>query len=179
MEYAPSPEETSSTPKVLTREQAVQAAAILFEINTRRTELLDMLARAGVPNDESHVEVIEAAVEEWYGFVHAAIVYGLMNQAPNAVMAEYLRTTRQLLQQVAGYDEQRIERFIDETFSGYIRLMAQNRQKESPVLFYKRVLGTDTITELPAERVAFLSGMMAITMCTVLDKMNSYIFEAE
>ena len=57
--------------------------------------------------------------------------------------------------------------------------MAQNKQKLCPALFYQRLLGTESLESLPAERVAFLSGMMAITMCAVLDKFAQYDFAAE
>ena len=174
-------EETQATPcpKKLSKEEAVQAAVILFELNTKREELLDLLERAGIPCDDAHAALRETAIEQWYGFVHAAIVYALMNQAPNAIVAEYLRSTRILLQTIAGYSEDHLEQFIDTTFSGYVRLMAQDKQKESPVLFYKQVLGGNPVEELPVERVAFLSGMMAITMCAILDKLEKYTFDVE
>lgn len=35
--------------KILSPEQAVQAACILFELNTREQDLLEMAQRAGVP----------------------------------------------------------------------------------------------------------------------------------
>ena len=113
------------------------------------------------------------------GFVHAAVVYGLMAQASNQVMAEYLRSTRTLLSQMAGYTPEQIESFIDDTFSSYIRLMAQNQQKQCPSLFYQRLVGEGALETLPKERVAFLSGMMAITMCAILDKLGQYEFGVE
>ena len=156
--------------KILSPEQAVQAACILFELNTREQDLLEMAQRAGVPcgDDASR----RALTREWYGFVHAAVVYGLMAQASNQVMAEYLRSTRTLLSQMAGYTPEQIESFIDDTFSSYIRLMAQNQQKQCPSLFYQRLVGEGALETLPKERVAFLSGMMAITMCAILDKLG-------
>lgn len=120
-----------------------------------------------------------ALTREWYGFVHAAVVYGLMAQASNQVMAEYLRSTRTLLSQMAGYTPEQIESFIDDTFSSYIRLMAQNQQKQCPSLFYQRLVGEGALETLPKERVAFLSGMMAITMCAILDKLGQYEFGVE
>ena len=160
-----------------TPEQAVQAACILFELNTREQDLLEMAQRAGVPcgDDASR----RALTREWYGFVHAAVVYGLMAQASNQVMAEYLRSTRTLLSQMAGYTPEQIESFIDDTFSSYIRLMAQNQQKQCPSLFYQRLVGEGALETLPKERVAFLSGMMAITMCAILDKLGQYEFGVE
>lgn len=95
-----------------------------------------------------------------------------MAQASNQVMAEYLRSTRTLLSQMAGYTPEQIESFIDDTFSSYIRLMAQNQQKQCPSLFYQRLVGEGALETLPKERVAFLSGMMAITMCAILDKLG-------
>lgn len=166
-----------SEKKTLSPEQAVQAACFLFELNTREQDILEMADRAGIPHGDALAR--KALLREWFGFVHAAVVYGLMAQAPNMVMAEYLRSTRALLGQTAGYSPEEIESFVDETFSGYIRLMAQNKQKLCPALFYQRLLGTDSLESLPAERVAFLSGMMAITMCAVLDKFGQYDFAAE
>ena len=163
--------------KILSPEQAVQAACILFELNTREQDLLEMAQRAGFPcgDDASR----RALTREWYGFVHAAVVYGLMAQASNQVMAEYLRSTRTLLSQMAGYTPEQIESFIDDTFSSYIRLMAQNQQKQCPSLFYQRLVGEGALETLPKERVAFLSGMMAITMCAILDKLGQYEFGVE
>ena len=135
-----------------------------------------MAQRAGVPcGDDASCR---ALTREWYGFVHAAVVYGLMAQASNQVMAEYLRSTRTLLSQMAGYTPEQIESFIDDTFSSYIRLMAQNQQKQCPHCFTSgwSAKGLET---LPKERVAFLSGMMAITMCAILDKLGQYEFGVE
>ncbi|MFQ8735532.1 MAG: hypothetical protein ACLSAH_05340 [Bilophila wadsworthia] len=118
--------------KILSPEQAVQAACILFELNTREQDLLEMAQRAVFLWRR---RLRRALTREWYGFVHAAVVYGLMAQASNQVMAEYLRSTRTLLSQMAGYTPEQIESFIDDTFSSYIRLMAQNQQKQCPSLF--------------------------------------------
>ncbi len=163
--------------RLLTPEEAVRAACILFELNTGEQDLLDMAGRAGIPCAEEAER--KALVREWYGFVHASVVYGLMAQASNQVMAEYLRCTRTLLAQTAGYTPEQIESFIDETFSGYIRLMAQNQQKECPALFFRRLVGEGSLEKLPKERVAFLSGMMAITICAILDKLGQYEFLVE
>lgn len=169
----------ATTPrKRLTPEQGVQAACFLFELNTREQDLTEMAQRAGIRCDADS-DTRERVIEEWYGFVHAAVVYGLQNCASNGIMAEYLRSTRVLLAQVARYDAERIETFIDQTFAGYIGLMARNEQKQCPALFYKRVLDISDLTELPKERVAFLSGMMAITMCAILDKLGAYDFADE
>ena len=165
-------ESENKTPRILSHEEAVQACCFLFELNTRQEDIVEMVQRAGIPLDTSSDEIRDRVFEEWYGFVHAAVVYALMANAPNEVMAEYLRSTRQLLANVAGYSQDRIESFIDNTFSGYLRLMAQNRQKQCPQRFFQRVLGETDITALPPERVAFLSGMMAITMCAILDKLE-------
>lgn len=163
--------------KMLTPEQAVRAACILFELNTGEKDLLEMARRAGIPCEDELDR--KALAREWYGFVHASIVYGLMAQASNQIMAEYLRSTRALLARLGGYTPEQIESFIDDTFSGYIRLMAQNQQKQCPSLFFQRLLGEGSLEKLPKERVAFLSGMMAITICAILDKLSQYEFLVE
>ena len=48
-----------------------------------------------------------------------------------------------------------------------------------PSLFYQRLVGEGALETLPKERVAFLSGMMAITMCAILDKLGQYEFGVE
>ena len=85
-----------SEKKTLHPEQAVQAACFLFELNTREGDILEMADRAGIPHADAPAR--KTLTREWYGFVHAAVVYGLMAQAPNLVMAEYLRSTRALLE---------------------------------------------------------------------------------
>ena len=79
---------------------------------------------------------------------------------------------------VASYTAE-LAKIIDDTFSSYIRLMAQNQQKQCPSLFYQRLVGEGALETLPKERVAFLSGMMAITMCAILDKLGQYEFGVE
>lgn len=180
-------EQSDSTPKVLSRAEGAQAACFLFELNTREPDILEMAERAGlVPGapaagtDGAGRAVDKATLlREWYGFVHAAVVYGLMARAPNAVVADYLRATHDLLGRLAGYDTPAIDAFIDGTFAAYLRLMAQNRQKACPARFYNQVAGVEDLSSLPPERVAFLSGMMAITMCAVLDKFGNYTFSAD
>ena len=124
--------------------------------------IMDALAILSIPAVEVHMSNVHARD------VYKRQVYGLMAQASNQVMAEYLRSTRTLLSQMAGYTPEQIESFIDDTFSSYIRLMAQNQQKQCPSLFYQRLVGEGALETLPKERVAFLSGMMAITMCCLL-----------
>ena len=162
--------------KILSPEQAVQAACILFELNTREQDLLEMAPRAGVPcGDDASRRPSPAN-----GTLRSRR-RGIRPDGPGlqSVMAEYLRSTRTLLSQMAGYTPEQIESFIDDTFSSYIRLMAQNQQKQCPSLFYQRLVGEGALETLPKERVAFLSGMMAITMCAILDKLGQYEFGVE
>lgn len=178
--------QTPDTParKCLSRMEGVRAACLLFELNTRESDILEMAERAGIapgavaPDGTGHPADKATLLREWRGFVHAAVTYGLMAEAPNAVVADYLRATRELLGRL-GHPAESIDAFIDETFAAYIRLMAQNRQKECPAHFYARVLGVEDISRLPSERTAFLAGMMAITMCAVLDKFGNYDFSAD
>lgn len=167
-------QEKTTTPKKLTREEAVKAACILFELNTKEKDILEFAEKAGIDFEKESTRTKECVLNEWYGFVHAAIVYALSTKVSNDVMMDYLRCTHELLQKVAGYDDIAVETFVDDTFAGYISLLIQNKQKESPNLFFQRVLGVKDITTLPSEQVAFLAGMMAITICAILDKVEKY-----
>ena len=48
-----------------------------------------------------------------------------------------------------------------------------------PLTVLPAVVGEGALETLPKERVAFLSGMMAITMCAILDKLGQYEFGVE
>ena len=133
--------------KILSPEQAVQAACILFELNTREQDLLEMAQRAGVPCDD---EASRRASPRRMVRLRSPLPWctAWMAQALQQVMAEYLRSTRTLLSQMAGYTPEQIESFIDDTFSSYIRLMAQNQQKQCPSLFYQRLVGEGALETL-------------------------------
>ena len=172
-------QKTTETPKKLTREEAVKAACILFELNTKENDILEFAEKAGITFEKESTRTKECVLNEWYGFVHAAIVYALSTKVSNDVMLDYLRCTHDLLQKVGKYDDVAVEAFVDDTFAGYLTLLIQEKQKECPNLFFQKVLGVKDITTLPSERVAFLAGMMAITICALLDKMEEYEYTEE
>lgn len=166
--------------KTLTCAQGVQAAVVLFTLNTGREGILRLAAQAdlfrGVPPEELPA-VRERVLEEWRAFAHAAVVYALMHRAPNIVVAEYLRETRALLAQ-QGYDAAGAEAFIDGPFAAYMELLVQERQKECPPLFFRRVLGRKD-GDAPSGSLASVSGVMAMVLCAVIDKLDGYDIQTE
>ena len=97
----------------LTVAEAVKAASILFELNTGESGVLALAGKADLPcaTDEEK----KALMLEWRAFVHAAVLYGLMVQAPNVVVVEYLRVTQQMLGSL-GYAPKEAEDFVDGAF---------------------------------------------------------------
>lgn len=81
--------------KQLSVARAVEAAGILFELNSGRQGVLAMAEQAGLSCASPDAE--KKLLREWYAFVHAAVLYGLMVQAPNIVVVEYLRGTQDIL----------------------------------------------------------------------------------
>lgn len=161
--------------KILTCAQATEAAAILFELNTKPEEICSMVGHASLPDSAEDMACI---VKEWYGFVQAAIVYALMHNAPAGVVAAYLQSSTALLQTRAGYDVQTAHAFIDQVFTPYMECLVQNRQKDCPALFIHRITGLE-LSAAPPITVRVVSGVMAMTLCTMLDKVSAYEMLAE
>lgn len=87
---------------------------------------------------------------EWLAFVHAVVTAGLMQHAPNSVLAGYLRETGNLLRAAetdapaesnnaatAGTLAQ--ADFVDGPFAAYMALLGHGEQAGCPELFCRRL----------------------------------------
>ncbi len=159
----------------LTVAEAVKAASILFELNTGESGVLALAGKADLPcaTDEEK----KALMLEWRAFVHAAVLYGLMVQAPNVVVVEYLRVTQQMLGSL-GYAPKEAEDFVDGAFRAYVDPMVRTRTQECPSVFFRRLLNKD-VAEVPAAAAATVSGVMAMILSAILDKLEQYEFGTE
>lgn len=178
----------------LSAAEGVQAACILFALNTDGEAVLRMLAGCGFPAGLLQGESGGRMCEEWRAFVHAAVTASLMQHAPTAVVLAYLRQTRQLLGRADrpfpqtpapaepspadGVSAQTLENFVDGPFSAYMPLLAQAEPQTCPSLFYRR-----TGADLPqAEALAVqarLAAVMALLISTLNDKLDAYDISAE
>lgn len=109
--------------KPLSAAQGLEAAHILFELNTGAEGILRMAQRSGLPEAFWGGPLAPQLCEEWRAFVHAVVTAGLMQHAPNTVLAAYLRDTGSLLEQAEGHSDaaplaERLEEFVDGPFSG-------------------------------------------------------------
>ena len=159
----------------LTVAEAVKAASILFELNTGESGVLALAGKAGLPcaTDEEK----KALMLEWRAFVHAAVLYGLMVQAPNVVVVEYLRVTQQMLGSL-GYAPKEAEDFVDGAFRAYVDPMVRTKTQECPSVFFRRLLNKD-VAEVPAAAAATVSGVMAMILSAILDTLEQYEFGPE
>ena len=159
----------------LTLAQAVEAAGILFELNTAEAGVLAIAQKAGLPcaTDEERA----ALMLEWRAYVHAAVLYGLMVQAPNVVVVEYLRVTQAMLGRL-GYTPEQAESFVDGAFRAYTDPMVRTQTQECPSVFFRRLMGKE-LSEVPAQTAAMMSGVMAMVMSAVLDKLEQYEYGLE
>lgn len=177
--------------KPLSAAQGREAAHILFELNTGAGEILRMAQRSGLPEAFWGGPLAPTLCEEWRAFVHAVITAGLMQHAPNSVLVAYLRDTGSLLEQAEGHTDAapqtvRLEDFVDGPFSAYMPLLAQERQKECPLLFFRRLGLTDDgdLCDLMdadslARAQARIAAVMAMLISAVQDKLESYDISAE
>ena len=159
----------------LTLAQAVEAAGILFELNTEPKGALSIAARAGLPCGTDGEK--DAFLWEWRAYVHAAVLYGLMVQAPNVVVVEYLRATQDMLRRL-GYSAEQATDFVDGAFRAYTDPMVRTQTQECPAVFFQRLLGKE-LADVPAATVALISAVMAMVMSATLDKLEQYEYGLE
>ena len=159
----------------LTLAQAVEAASILFELNTEPKAALAIAARAGLPCATEEEQ--KAFLWEWRAYVHASVLYGLMVQAPNVVVVEYLRVTQDMLHRL-GYGSEQATDFVDGAFRAYTGPMVRTQTQECPGVFFKRLLNKP-MAEVPAQTVAMISAVMAMVMSATLDKLEQYEYGLE
>ena len=159
----------------LSAAEGVQAACILFALNTEEAAILRMLRQCGFP--PALLEEESAGLcTEWRAFVHAAVTAALMQHAPAEVVLNYLRQTHQLLQGettpagpspakdgTAGEEAgttaltEALSRFVDGPFSAYMPLLAQAGPQGEALAAQAR-----------------LAAVMALLISTLNDKLDAY-----
>ena len=159
----------------LTLAQAVEAAGILFELNTDPKGALAIAARAGIPCESEGEKA--AFLWEWRAYVHAAVLYGLMVQAPNVVVVEYLRATQDILRRL-GYTAEQATEFVDGAFRAYTDPMVRTQTQECPAVFFDRLL-KKPLADVAPQTVAMISTVMAMVMSATLDKLEQYEYGLE
>jgi hypothetical protein len=159
--------------KVLSLAQGVQAACILFALNTEHAGIIKLAMAAGMDDVLQDQHLQAQLIEEWHAFVHATVTTGLMQHAPNAAVVEYLRQTKAMLQASMHFDAARAERFVDESFAVYMDTLATEKQKQCPALFFQRLLHKN-LHELPEKTCALIASTMAMTIATISDTLEGY-----
>lgn len=163
----------ASMKKILNSVEGVQAACFLFELNTGRDAVLGMAAKANLPCRTTEEQNL--ILREWYAFVHAVVLYGLMAKAPNLVVVEYLRSSRALLQRIALYDEDTTTAFLDNAFAAYVEPLLQDERAKCPALFLSRCTSSSSHSR---QALVVVSQLMALVLAAILDKMEEYEFSA-
>ena len=139
--------------KQLGAAQGIEAACILFQLNSKTADILRLAQNAGLPPVFTTGAERARLCAEWRAFVHAAVTAGLMQHAPNSVLVGYLRQTGPLLraaeadtpggcappesQQPAQTD------FVDGPFASYMTLLGHGEQAGCPSLFCRRLADDD------------------------------------
>lgn len=175
--------------KQLSAAQGIEAACILFQLNSR-TEDIHRLVR----NMSESAQLSPAWLEgeglahfchEWRAFTHAVVTAGLMQHAPNNVLTGYLRQTGNLLRHAAAGAPQRteedagsLESFVDGPFARYMPLLAQEGQAQCPGLFCRRLAAEEAhygvFPATDARVQARLAAAMALVISAVWDKLGEY-----
>lgn len=163
--------------KTLSAAQGLEAARILFELNTREDAAMRMLLSCGFSPASCTGDAGRRLYAEWCAFVHAAVTTSLMQHAPNTVLLAYLRQTGSLLETAgtaaAEHLQQDIDAFVDGPFAAYMPLLAQEQPQRCPALFCQR--GVPELSEaesLPVQ--ARLAAVMALLLGALCDKLEQY-----
>ena len=186
--------------KQLTAAQGIEAACILFAINTDVEGMVRLAHSAQLPSSYLDGPGAISFCSEWRAFTHAVVTSGLMQYAPNSVLMGYLRQTGNLLrhadqsqaaQHGQGADKAedsgkctedagaKLEAFVDGPFAQYMPLLAQGQQSQCPELFCQR-LAVETArirgeaTPLDNQSMARLAAIMAMLISAVWDKLEQY-----
>ncbi len=171
--------------KKLSAQRGIEAACILFQLNSKRDDILAMARSAQMPKEYLHGEGAAVFCNEWRAFTHAVVTAGLMQYAPNSVLVGYLRQTSNLLaiDATPQPSDAEVTAFVDGPFVQYMPLLAHERQAECPELFCQRIADQTAQTNggtLPNNHAkARLAAMMAMVISAINDKMEEYVFEAE
>ena len=173
--------------KKLNAQQGIEAACILFQLNSRSEAIIDMARGAQMPELFFQGDGAKFFCTEWRAFTHAVITTGLMQNAPNSVLMGYLKQTQHLLSAAKTLEtpdnmytenEVTLDKFIDGPFSQYMPLLAQERQSQCPEIFCQRlakyVISANGKSK-PNERAkARLAAIMALLISAVNDKLEEY-----
>lgn len=175
--------------KQLSAAQGIEAACVLFQLNSR-TEDIRRLVRNIFESAQLSPAWLEGEgltrfCHEWRAFTHAVVTAGLMQHAPNNVLTGYLRQTGNLLRHAAAgapqrteEDAENLESFVDGPFARYMALLAQERQAQCPGLFCRRLAAEQTdcgvFPATDARVQARLAAAMALVISAVWDKLGEY-----
>ncbi len=153
----------------LSVQEAIEVCFIIFEKNCAAGALQAFQKRAFL----SSVPFAEFA-KEWQAFVFAAVYHGFSQYAPAYMVLEYVRSIKYFLKEY-GYDEEETILFLDNQFQAYIQLIIEEKVKDCPKLFYKRLLAKD-LSEIGKRSAVLLSGAMAMLVANCLDIFENYTY---
>ncbi len=159
--------------KKLPLSQAVDAACILFSLNTEPEQLVNMVDQMEKDGFTPHSIDRNLFCKEWYGFVHATLAASLMVHAPNSVLVAYLRNTTSLLK-TRNVPKDQAKNFVDTHFAPYMELVGKEEQRKCPQQFFKAVCGIHDVDKIPPRALAFISATMALVLSAVADKLEQY-----
>lgn len=167
--------------KQISAAQGIEAACILFQLNSKAADILRLAENAGMPPRYRSGAEQARLCEEWRAFVHAAVAAGLMQHAPNSVLAGYLKETGNLLRAAAEPGESALcapdceaarDAFVEGPFAAHMSLFAQERQARCPALFSERL--AHGCAPLDARAQARLAAVMALVISAIWDKLEEY-----
>ena len=153
--------------KQLTAAQGMDAACILFELNSKREHIVNLAFGAEIPEAcLTEPGALPDFCAEWRAFVHATV------KAEGA----------SLHTQAVPVSEDSLNAFVDGPFAAYMPLLAQEKQHQCPVLFCRR-LGYDEDSRITPEILkkiqARLAAVMALVITAIWDKLDQYEIAAD
>lgn len=156
--------------KTLSCQQSIEAAAALFLLNTEEKGVQSIMEQ--LPLTEAGIQT-ECFLLEWYAFVHACVVYALMEHAPASVVVGYVRQTHDMLENKNIVEEKEQQKFVDEVFTGYLKPLTEKQAQLCPHVFLAHCGLKENWGGLP-----LLSISMALVLAATIDTMEQYTMQA-
>ncbi len=156
--------------KTLSCQESIEAAAALFLLNTEEKGVQSIMTQ--LPLKEAGIQN-ERFLLEWYAFVHACVVYALMEHAPASVVVGYVRQTHDMLENKNIVEEKEKQKFIDEVFTQYLKPLTEKQPQLCPRVFLAHCGLQENWSGL-----TLLTVSMAMVLAATMDTVEQYTMQA-
>ncbi len=163
----------------LAPQQALEKACEIFKVYTNADTLQKLATLLLLSTDKkSCSETLLRLRQEWYGFIHASVLYAMMGRMTSKTMSQYIEVTREIMHDFESCNVP-FELFMNETLTEYVEYLTNNEQQQCPTFFIHKVIGKGVDKQTSTQFLEAISGIMMTSLCDILDIFESYTYLQE